>query len=229
MAEEVKGQVTPAAGSGSEGGKKKIAGKFDTLEQAVEEGYTGLEKLVLGQGEKIAALTKVLEAALTADPGAPPREDDRRGGDYNRRPADDNQINPADFIANPSAELDRRDERLLKGVVRIVTDAMAGREAVDQFKRENPGLVKHEKLVKAFMRETNPRDSIEDRLKAAGKEAEKYLADMKAEFAGKKGKAPEGDDFVESPRGPVSRAPFSNVPAEEDEEKELAEYIRERQ
>src|SRR3990167_1165484 len=138
MAEEVKGQVTPAAGSGPEGGKKKIAGKFDTLEQAVEEGYTGLEKGYQQLSEKVGALTKVIEAALTADPGAPPEDRGQRsGGDYGRGAADDNKINPADFLSNPGAELDRRDERLLKGVVRIVTDAMAGREAVDEFKRSN--------------------------------------------------------------------------------------------
>lgn len=238
MAVEDEGQGTPATGSGSESGKKKIAGKFDTLEQAVEEGYVGLEKLVMANSEKVAALTKVLEAALTADPGPPPEHrsgyvTDRGTDPYGRRqPPEEDRINPADFITNPEPYLAKREEKLLQGVVRIVTDALAGREAVDNFKRSNPDLVRHEKLVKAFMRETDPRKSVADRLEDAGKAAREYLATMKAEFAGGHSRVPAGNDYVETPRGPGSPGgPVPPVIGEDDEaeKKELADYIRERQ
>ena len=169
------GQGTPGAGPGDGGTKKKIAGKFDTMEQAVEEGYLGLEKLVLANSEKVSALTRVIEAALTTDPGPPPLDNrsGRASDPYGRSPNPDDPINPAEFISDPGSYLRQRDERLLQGVVRIVGNAMAGKEAVDEFKRANPDLIKHEKLVKAFMRDLDPRQSISDRLEEAGKQVDR--------------------------------------------------------
>ena len=229
-----KDQGTQGAGPGDGGTKKKIAGKFDTLEQAVEEGYLGLEKLVIANSEKVSALTKVIEAALTTDPGPPPMDQNRsRGGDsYGRVGSnDDDKINPAEFISDPGTYLRQRDERLMQDVVKIIGSAMAGKDAVDEFKRTNPDLIEHEKLVKAFMRDLDPRQSVSDRLEEAGKQVREYLAGVKSKLAGKHGRPPTGGDYVEEPRGGgVYGRPVLNSQAEEDEEaKALAEYITERQ
>src|SRR3990167_1610060 len=100
MSNDNQGQATPAAGSGSEGGNppKLIAGKFKSIEEAVEQGYMGLEKGYTELGEKVGALTRILEAALEAPvPSANVRQ---AGTDPHGRgtPATDEEINPADFI-----------------------------------------------------------------------------------------------------------------------------------
>ena len=231
-------QPNPGTGPASEGskpaGEKLIAGKFKTLEDAVEQGYVGLEKGYHELGEKVTALTRVLEAALTADPNpGPPNAAPDRGGyvdPYGRNPnPQDGRINPADFITDPNKILDEREGKLLEKVGRIVTDVVGNTFAVNEFKSRNPDLVKHEKLVRAYMPDTNPRDSIANRLEEAGKKAREYLASIRA-GDNPPGRTPQAGEYVEGPRGPgiYAQVPQTNEAAEKAEEEELAAYITER-
>jgi hypothetical protein len=103
--------------------------------------------------------------------------------------------------------------------------------AVGDFKRQNPDLVKHERIVNAFMAETDQSKPWAERLDDAAKETRRYLASL---TSGQGSPPPGGAHYVEPPSGgsvpmtPV--APGATPPGTQNaEETELMEYIKERQ
>ena len=235
---EVKKPETNQAGTGPQdggtgGAKKKIAGKWDTLEEAVEQGYVGLEQAYHRQGEELATIKRLLEEVVAqgpvANPGAPAIDIDQGSGRVSD-PYGRGTIDTADFLVNPQKYLDERDAVLKKDLVKIVGDSVSGAMAVSDFKASNPDLAKHERIMRTFMGETDPRKSIPDRLIDAAKMAREWLAKVKAEGQNPGGPAPKGDGYVEGPNGgdPGKRA-AAPVVAEEGTEEELADYVRERQ
>jgi len=224
--------ITPAVAPGTDGGKKKIAGKFDSLEQAVEEGYVGLEKLVHGLAEGQAKLVKVIEGAL-ATPTAPIGSSGYREDPYRREGRqqvdDDETVDPAKFLLNPGDFLQKRDERLATKIITSVVDLVGNMNAVNQFKTDNPDLVKHEKVVQAFMNDQPRNKSTAERLKGAGEAAREYLKSLKVDLnAGNPTRAPQGQEYVEAPAGGFR--PGMTIPKEDDAEgeKDLLNYISER-
>jgi hypothetical protein len=226
MADE-KTPTPPAAEQGKEGGKKKIAGKWDTVEQAVEEGIGGLEKGFHSMSENVSKLTKLVEATLTQPIG----REGVRSDPYQRegRQIVDDEVDPAKFIMNPGEFLRKRDEKLATTIVNQVVDLLGNVTAVNDFKSSNPHLVKHERVVQAFMKDQDPRLPIRDRLNAAGKAAEAYLTSLKVDLnAGNPNPSPQGGDYVEAPSG--GTPPRKPIPADDDAEgeKALTDYINER-
>ncbi len=208
--------------------KKKIAGKFDTLEQAVEEGYMGLEKGFHSLSETVGKLTKVMEAALTAPtPIGQTREVvDPYGRD--KQPNDDD-IDPAKFLINPSEVLKKRDDRLATRIISSVVDLVGNMNAVNQFKADNPDLMKHERIVQAFMNDTDKRLSTADRLKEAGKAARDYLKSLKVDMnAGNPTPSPSGEGYVEGPSNTPIRGSVASPKEDAEGEADLMEYINER-
>lgn len=218
--------ANPAAPA-TEGGKKKIAGKFDTIEQAVEEGYVGLEKQFHTVNENVSKLTRLMEQALTAPApiGSRGRDDDG----YRRGPAEDDDIDPAKFLVNPREFLDKRDAKLAKTIVTHVVDLVGNMNAVNQFKADNPDLAKHEKVVQAFMADTDKSKPTSERLSDAGKAAREYLKSLKVDLnADRRNRAPNGDEYVEGPAntGPVRQPVTQDLDA--DGEEGLVKYIQDR-
>lgn len=216
--------TTPVAGQGNEGDNKEklIAGKFKTVEEAVEVGYQGLEKGFHELSQTVGGLVKILEAAtsvpvLTAG-----------GNDgYNRGASSSDDIDPAAFITNPSAHLKQRDAKLLNDVRGVITDVVGNMLAVSDFKSQNPDLLKHERIVQAFMKDQNPNLPVSERLANAGKEARTYIASLTGK-ASAGNNIPKGSSFVEGPSGGNPRSVISdNQPADEGEE-ELLAYVSER-
>jgi len=224
---------TGPQGDGTAGAKKKIAGKWDTLEEAVEQGYVGLEQAYHRQGEELATIKRLLEEVVaqgpTANPGAPAIDIDQGSGKVSD-PYGRGAVDTADFLVNPQKYLDERDAKLEKRLVKVVGDSVSGAMAVGDFKAANPDLAKHERIMRTFMGETDPRKSIPDRLIDAAKMAREWLAKVKTEGKDAGGPAPKGDGYVEGPRGgdPARRVATPEV-AEEGTEEELAEYVKERQ
>ena len=223
-----------------EAGKRKIAGKYDSIEEAVEKGYVGLEQGFHNLSETVGKLTKIMEAAMAgsdeSDYRAPSGMPVGRGGPaadpYGRQPAHPDDIDPKEFILNPGEFLRKRDEQILIRVGNVVSAAMANAQVVNEFKAQNPKLAKHEKLVQLMLRDENPRDPLPTRLANAGKRAEAYLAQMKAELTGQPAALPNGSEYVERPAGepfqPGFQPPAGNNQTTA-EEQELIEYINERQ
>jgi hypothetical protein len=231
--------------SGSSQPKRKIAGKFDTIEQAVEEGYVGLERGFHQLSENVGRMTRLLESAFEEGSNNPPRGGGGvpvgRGAPggydpYGRyQPQSEDDIDPKEFILNPGQVLKAREERLLQMVGRVVSTAVSNAQVVNDFKAQNPDLVKHERLVQAFMAQTDQRKPLADRLADAATSTRTYLAQLRAEATGSSGRPPAGSEYVEPHRGGTGDAPVgtpqpTGMPGQSisEDEKELYDYIAER-
>jgi hypothetical protein len=204
-------------GAGSGDGKsttggtppKKIAGKFDSLEDAVEKGYVGLEKAFHETREEIGALKQLLERAMTpvGSPGAGNYSYDpyRRG-----RSSDDLselEIDPTELITDPKKVFKAQEEKFRKQLeaeraqlATVSANMVANAAAVLKFQMQNPDLEEHEHLVESFMRQTNPQEPLSKRLQQAGKLTRQYLAKLKGEegeWRGPGGREPSPEEYVE--------------------------------
>ena len=225
----------PAGNAAGTNAPRKYAGKYDSLEQAVEQGYGGLEKGFQELNEKFANMTRLLEAAVAPqDPvptvgaqqyGAPVQYADPYG-----RGVQPNQNAAVDFLMNPQAHLEARDQQLMQKVANVVSNTVSNAMAVADFKLRNSDLVKHEPIVKAFMQNTDTRKTIAERLEDAAKATRAYIAQN---FQQPNNPAPTGNDYVEAPRGPVTMLPPGSPPmrpgSEDDEAaKAVTDYLNER-
>ena len=212
---------------------KKYAGKYNSLEEAVELGYGGLEKVFNELNEKFSNMTRLLEAAVAAPqepvPTVGPASYSQPGYDpYGRgNPQPSNAA--ADFIMNPHAHLEARENALLQKVGTIVSNTVQNAMAVADFKLRNPDLVKHEPLVRTFMGQTDPRKPVGDRLEEAAKAARAYISQN---FQAPANPPPGGHNYVEPPRGPVTMLPPGAPPPSPsnttEEEQALVDYLNER-
>lgn len=234
MAEENKTQVPLAAAPGNEGGtpQKLYAGKYKTLEDAVELGYGGLQQGFNDLSEKVGNLTRLLEVAVAPQEAVPQVQQGGPQGYSQPDPYGRNlppQPNAADFIMNPYAILEQRDNALMNKMAGIVTNTVTNAMAVADFKLRNPDLVKHEPLVRTFMNNTDPRKPVNERLEDAAKAARAYISQN---FQQPTNAAPAGGNYVEAPRG--SAVPFvpgsSPAPAPDtaSDEQALVDYLAER-
>lgn len=233
MADQANTGTTPSgsepqkAGATDSGVKRKYAGKFDSLEEAVEKGYTGLETQVQELSTRFSAVAKLLEDALTSDPargstvpvgqaGGDNSGAYGRGGDIN--------IDPAQFLANPGQVIKQVEDRAYARAVKSSADLIANAMVVQEFKSRNHDLIPHEAVVSSFLQRTDPKKALAERLEDAAKETRTYLGKLKAEWTGQS-RTPEGDEYVESPGG--DRAPRQAANAQEADET-LDEYVRAR-
>lgn len=226
--------TTPGQGQGAgsdQGGgspKKKIAGKFDSLEQAVEEGYVGLERGFNALSQQVTAVAKLLEDALDPAAGDTRIGSGGRADDYGRRdPAkgEGEEFDPAKFVMNPREYLDKRDQKMMGEIHKVVAFAVGNAAMVNDFKTKNPDLAKHERLVATFLKDTDFRKSLQERMTDAAKLTREYLIDLKKELSGPgKGRTAEGGDHIEGPGG--EGAPAKKAQVEDDED--LVTYARER-
>jgi hypothetical protein len=225
--------------------KRLIAGKYETMEDAVEHGMLGLENAFHKTREDLARVTRVLESALAGgDPATDPRGGyapvgtgyrGPSGQGYSRGQQTQEDFDAAQFLVNPHAVLQQREERMLRKVAGVVENVVANSMAVNDFKRQNPDLVAHERIVRAFMQETDPSKGYNERLVDAAGMTRKYLTELRAANGGNNNPPPAGNDFTEDPRGGNQFAPRGpqvgglNPPNQMDpEEKELMDYISER-
>lgn len=220
------GEPQPGA-TNPDGTKKKIAGKFDTIEEAVEKGYTGLETKMHEISGTVSKLVKVLESAL-ASPGPAPIGSRGSNDGYSRGgPSSDDDIDPVEFLKNPSAALAKRDRKLATEISGQVVDLVGNMMAVSNFKAQNPDLTKHEKLVQAFVRDEDLRLPTAERLQNAGARTREYLKTLKVDLnADLPNRAPAGEHYSEGPTGFAPNRPSAAVV--EEGEAELVNYINER-
>lgn len=227
------GQPQSAAGAPNQ--PRKYAGKYDSLEDAVEKGYVGLEQQVGGLSEKVANLTRLLEVAVTPPENPVPQVgsgsySSQYGDPYGRNtPPQNQQQQVVDFLTNPQAHLEARENAMMQKVANVVSSTVQNAMAVADFKLRHPELVKHEPLVRTFMAQTDARKPISERLEDAAKAATAYI---NQNFQAPANPAPRGNDYVEPPSGgqpffaPGSPAP--TAPSNTAEEAELVNYLNER-
>lgn len=210
-----------------DGTKRKIAGKFDTIEEAVEKGYTGLETKMHEISGTVSKLVKVLESAL-ASPGPTPIGSHGSDDGYNRGgTVNEDDIDPVEFLKHPNAVLMKREVKLAERISGQVVDLVGNMMAVSNFKSQNPDLTKHEKLVQAFVRDEDPRLPTAERLQNAGARTREYLKTLKVDLnADLPNRAPAGEHYNEGPTGFAPNRP--SAPVAEEGEAELVNYINER-
>ena len=214
---------------------KKYAGKYNSLEEAVELGYGGLEKGFNELNEKFSNITRLLEAAVAApqDPvptvGAGNQNYNPYVDPYGRNTPPANNNPAVDFIMNPHAHLEARENALLQKVGNIVSNTVANAMAVADFKLRNSDLAKHDMLVGSFMNKTDPRKPVAERLEEAAKAARQYIAQN---FQQPVNTPPAGNNYVEAPRGPVTNLPPGSPPPaasnQSEDEAALVEYLNQR-
>lgn len=230
---------------GKEGqNKKKIAGKYDTLEEAYDKGIVGLERGFHETREEIGAIKQLLERALTPI-GTRGQTDDRDDsyGRGRRTQEDEYDFDETEFIASPKKVLKQREDRMTKKI----TDELARRNGaminnasqVLRWQMQNPDLDEHEPIVESFYKKTDPNKSTYDRLKEAGKQTRAYLKKLKGteddEERNQAGRSPTEDEYVEGAAG-AGRGNKEKPKGDEDEGKpsdiygdaELAQEIEER-
>ena len=212
---------------------KKYAGKYNSLEEAVELGYGGLERGFQELNEKFGNMTRLLEAAVAPQEPVPQvggTSYSQPGYDpYGRGTPNTAQNYTVDFLTNPAAHLDARENALLNKVVGVVQNTVTNAMAVADFKLRNADLVKHEPLIRTFMAQTDARKSITERLEEAGKAARAYISQN---FQQPVNSPPSGGNYVEIPHGAITHyAPGSLPPAPgntSDEEQELIDFMNNR-
>lgn len=220
----------PAGNAAPTNQPKKYAGKYNTLEEAVELGYGGLEKGFNDLNEKVANLTRLLEVAVQPQDPVPTVGSGSYNPNYDPYGRNTPPANPAvDFLMNPQAHLDAREQKLMERVVNVVSGTVTNAMAVADFKLRNPDLVKHEPLVRHFMNQTDTRRPIAERLEDAAKAARNYISQN---FQAPANPAPAGNNYVEPPRGPVTMLPPGAPPPaanhSNEDEAALVEYLNER-
>ena len=205
-------------GEGQGNRQRKIGGKFDTVEDAVESMLGSYEKNYHETREELGAVKQLLERALTPI-GQPPAGDRGYGGGYggyddpyNRgrgAPNAEDEIDPTEFLSTPGRVLQRREAKLLEQIRKqneqIVANTVGNAAVVLRFQMKNADLDEHEELVQSFMARTNPRDPLAKRLNEAGKNARAYLGKIRGnntddgsyEGNGDAGRPATGDEFIE--------------------------------
>ena len=212
---------------------KKYAGKYNSLEEAVELGYGGLEKGFSELNEKFSNMTRLLEAAVAPQepvPSIQPASYTQPGYDsYGRGTPQQPQQAAVDFIMNPQAHLEAREQALLQKVGNIVSNTVQNAMAVADFKVKNPDLIKHEMLVRTFMGQTDSRKPVSERLEEAAKASRAYISQN---FQQPANAAPAGGNYVEPPRGAITTyapgSPAPTAPSTSEDEAALVEYLNER-
>ena len=218
----------PQKVSGATEGGKLIAGKFKTMEEAVEQGYMGLERKVTENNEKLSAVLKVLETAMAApDPARANTVDvgqsgsDDNSSQYGR--GTDFKVDPAEFLANPGKVIKQVEDRAYGRAMKSTAELVANAMVVSEFRGRNSDLKPHEKLVGSFMADTDGRKPLNERLEEAAKLTRTYLGKLKAEWTGDARHA-SGNEVVEEPGG----ARIAAAGDETEKDQTLAEYVRER-
>lgn len=235
MADDGKTPITsgaPGAGANDQGGgQRKIAGKYNSTDDAIVAIETAQTKNYHETREELGAIRELLERSLTTPIGRQSnRDNDGNRGNYDdndqgyRRGRDNNQqddFDPTEFLTDPSRVLNRRDAKLRQDMEqrqhRQTAAMIANASAVLRFQMKNADLDEHEGLVQSFLGRTDERLSISRRLDEAAKETRKYLAKLKGKGddgkggdEGGAGRDPDNDEFVEGTAGGGQGRPQGN-------------------
>ena len=226
-----------AGGTKSEERRRKIGGKYDSVEDAVEELIKTRDSAFHETREELGAIKQLLERAMT-----PIGRNDYNGDQGYRRGSrddDEDQVDAAEFLATPQKVLRRREEKLrqqLEQTNQRAMSTMIGNAAIVlRFQMKNPDLDEHEDLVQSFLGKTNPNDNLAKRLAAAGKATRTYLARIKGSSEDDNeeedaGRNPDTEEFVEGTAKP-GQGSKARSKSDEDEptpDNELGDYISER-
>lgn len=244
-----------ASGAGDDKGgtpNRKIGGKYNSVEDAVEELIKSRDEAFHETRQELGAMKQLLERALTpigsrGSNNGYDRDDDYNRGRSNRNDDPEDEIDAGEFLSTPGKILKRREAKLIAAMERrhteITAAAVNNAAAVIRFQQKNPDLDDHEDLVQSFLQKTNRNDPLNKRLTEAGKATKAYLKKLRGtandedDEEGDAGRAPNSDEYVGGPAGGRDgnrRQGKGNDDGDEGEGKELtgdedmAAYLQER-
>lgn len=210
---EVK-ETTPIT-SGSEGAgdkkgleqKRKIGGKFNSIEEAVENLISSKDDAYHETREELSAVRQLLERALTPIGQNGGNNNYDQGYNRGRQVDDEDEIDTAEFLSNPRKILRSREDKIRRELQaqynQSVSNAVGNAAVVLRFQMKNADLDEHEDLVESFLRKTDSRQPLNKRLNEAGKATRQYLAKIKGKSnndeddEGDAGRTTDSDEYVE--------------------------------
>lgn len=207
MSEEATARTSDSGAAAGSESRKKIAGKYDSVEQAIES----IDKVILDNFHSIreeqSATRQLLERAFapsdpaTTDVGARGRDDQG----YTRGVAGEEDFDQVGFLSAPGKVLKEREgkseARIVKALESRVTSMIANASIVSRFQAKNPDLDEHEGLVAMHMRQTDPRDGLAKQLNEAAKITRAYLEKLRGKGSSEdeSGRTASNEEFEEAP------------------------------
>lgn len=194
--------------------------KFKTGKER-DKAYLEAEKQLRFQSQKMADLESKVDqlASVAASKQADAEQQERFTDTYKSQ---EELKHFWERFATKPQEI--REEWIQEAVVRARNELVA-RDAIQDFKRDNPDLAKHEDLVSTFVGKTDPKKSPRERLRLAAPEVRKYIAEL-AKGGSKTEAEVDTNAFVEGPSGSRDSGQRTTT-TEPSEEDELALAIKE--
>jgi len=223
MSEPKTGAALPeednAETEGAEGSAGTSIEKFKTGKER-DKAYLELEKHSSRQNQKMADLeAKVDQLASIAASKQADEQPEKFSDTYKSQ--EELKRFWERFATKPQEVFE---EVVEKAVGRSRVESLA-REAIQDFKRDNPDLARHEDLVSSFVARTDPKKAPRERLRLAAPEVRKYIAEL-AKGGSRSEEKLDADTFVEGPSGSRDSGQRSTV-SEPSEEDELALALKE--
>lgn len=217
--------------SGSDSGKdveETSIEKFKTGKDR-DKAYLEAEKSLTEQSTKIKELERKYDEMLVAQSQAAQQyqqqPQQQEFTDVYKSQAEQEALKR--FYGNPMQYIKDSQAAAVRDAVGYTQNLLAHQSLVDNFKRDNPDLAKHEKVVAMFVQGEPQALPPQERLQRAAKKARDYLLDIA-------GKAPQGsesfnpDTYVESPSSRQHAQPKKQEDKEQSPDEVLAEYTKER-
>lgn len=221
-------------GSGNAGGedRKLYAGKFTSLEEAVEKGYGGLEKGFHETRQELKELKDLIAARL-------PERSESGDGDSSYGQSDRSSYgvpSEADanvkvlqaFYQNPIQVLQEVANTTEQRVMEKLTKANSTRQqtagAVEAWRANNKDIAAYGDLMQHYVGQTDPKLPIASRLDKAAEQVRKRVLELRQ---GRSSSGPGNEDHREAPSGDGGeRQPAQRGGSQEsDPEAEMKKYL----
>lgn len=224
MADEDKGQTTPASTEPASVESKTILGKFTSVEE-LEKSYVELEKKRRGDDERFADLEKKYDELVTYQEPEPTTQEP-----VVQTTSESVKATSTDFLArfyaDPEGVLLERDKATEARTAAAMNNRFSAQRMMDTYYRDNPDLSKHEDLLDFQFARQPDKLPPQERLDRAGKRVREML--VVAKGAKEPGSSQlTADNYVEGPTGQETVAPVVETKVMSADE-ELKEFIRDR-
>ena len=222
MAEQGKGQTTPASTEPASVESKPILGKFTSVEE-LEKSYVELEKKASGDSERYADLEKRYEEQVAYQ--EPITATQEPAGEIISEPAKNTSTEfLARFYADPEGVLAERDRATEARNAATMNNRFGAQRMMDTYYRDNPDLQKHEDLLDFQFTRQSDKLPPQERLDRAGKRVREMLVVAK----GTKEPGSDqltADNYVEEPTGQGTVTPVVQEKVLSADE-ELKDFVR---
>ena len=206
-------------GGNSEGGKL-YGGKWKTIEEAVDQGYSGLEKGFHKQAEEMAAMRRLIEERLPEQAYNPQPVNDYREAEQANQGASREYLSK--FYSDPVGFREEIKRETLNDLGKMQAEQAKLQQVFFEWKTENKDIGDELALTDFYVRQQplnlTPRQRLDRAAPLVREHIKRYKAPQSA--------APSSEDHIEAPGGQRQSAPAQQKPVSS--EQEMAGYLAER-